>query len=83
MYVKVFESRQSSKSYLLQYRLSGNQHGLDKYYIENELHESMVINETELFKLFDLLFKGKQNEAEKIRCEERRGENDGSQNQGV
>jgi hypothetical protein len=62
MYIKVHESRQSNLSYLLQYRLSLNQHGEDRFYIENEKHESLVINEQELFLLLDKLFKEYKNE---------------------
>lgn len=62
MYIKVHESRDSSSSYLLQYRLSLNQHGQDRFYLENEKHESLIVQEPQLFQLLDRLFREFKNE---------------------
>lgn len=77
MYIKVFESRQSSKSYLLQYRLALNNGEQDKFVLENEIHKSIIVMESDIFKSLDNLFKDFTNE----RQEERR-QNDGQENQG-
>lgn len=66
MYIKVFESRDSSKCYLLQYRLSLNMADVDRFHLENEKHNSTIVLEKDLFNLLDTLFKGKQNETEKV-----------------
>lgn len=59
MYVKVFESRQSSSSYIIQHDISlrGLDHGV--MYIENQDHIRLKINENELFDLIDRFFKDK------------------------
>jgi hypothetical protein len=78
MYIKVHESRQSRKSYLLQYRLALNNGQQDKFVIENEEHKSFIVVESELFNTLDKFFKGKQNERQ-----EERVKNDGQENQRV
>lgn len=62
MYIKVFESRQSSNSYILQHDISmrGLDHGV--MHIENQHKVKLKINENELFYLVDALFRMKQNE---------------------
>lgn len=70
MYIKVHESRQSNKSYLLQYRLAHNNGNpdkeQDKFVIENEAHKSFIVVESQLFTALDNLFKGLQNEKQEI-----------------
>lgn len=78
MYIKIHESRESNKSYLLQYRLCLQNKEQDKFVIENEAHKSFIVVESQLFTVLDNLFKGLQNENE----EERR-KNDGQENQRV
>jgi hypothetical protein len=75
MYIKVHESRQSRKSYLLQYRLALNNGEQDKFVIENEEHKSFIVVEADVFKSLDKLFKDLQNERQ-----EERVENDGQEN---
>jgi len=70
VYIKVFENRQSSKSYLLQYRLSAENAELDRFHLQNQEHESIIIIESELFKSLDKLFKANKNEDAKERCKE-------------
>ncbi len=62
MYIKVFESRKTSHSYILKHDISmrGLEHGV--MYIENQKHEIIKINENDLFYLVDALFRMKQNE---------------------
>lgn len=57
MYIKVFESRQSSNSYIIQHDISlrGLDHG--KMYIENQNKQRLTIDENELFHLIDWFFK--------------------------
>lgn len=80
MYVKVFESRQTSNSYIVQHDISlrGLDHGV--MYLENQDKKRIKICENELFKLIDFYFKVKTNE-------ERQGEegrkDDGQENQRV
>jgi hypothetical protein len=60
MYIKVFESRQSSASYLIQYKVGKHYAESDEYWLENESHVALQVTEEELFSLLDTLFKGKQ-----------------------
>ncbi len=62
MYIKVFESRKTSSSYVIKHDISmrGLEHGV--IYIENEKHEIIKTNENELFYLVEALFRMKQNE---------------------
>lgn len=62
MYIKVFESRQSSNSYIVQHDISmrGLDHG--KMYLENQDKVRLPIDENELFHVIDQFFKGKLNE---------------------
>ncbi len=62
MYVKVFESRDSSRYYIVQYRLSQHVGGEDKFHLMNEKGKSLILNEPELFQLLDTLFREKKNE---------------------
>ena len=59
MYVKVFESRKTSNSYIIQHDISmkGLDHGV--MYLENQEHVKIKIGEDELFHLVDKLFKDK------------------------
>jgi hypothetical protein len=63
MYVKVFESRKTAKSYFIITPTSFDDFQIP--YIENEKHEKVSIKESELFSLIDNWFKDKQNEARK------------------
>jgi hypothetical protein len=75
MYIKVFESRQSNKYYLLQYRLSENSGEQDRFHLENEKHKSRIVIESELFNSLDTLFREHSNE--------KRSKNDGQEDQRV
>ncbi len=57
MYIKVFESRQSRRSYLIRHETSlrGLDHG--KMFIENESRKIIALEEDELFKLIDTFFR--------------------------
>ena len=57
MYIKVFESRQSARSYIIMHDLSfsGIDHGLIT--IENANKKKIVLNENELYKIIDEYFK--------------------------
>jgi hypothetical protein len=57
MYIKVFESRKTSNSYIIQHDVSirGLDHG--KMYIENQDKKRIVIGEDELFHIIDRFFK--------------------------
>lgn len=59
MYIKVFESRKTSNSYIVQHDISmrGLDHGM--MYIENQDHKRIKIDENELFHLIDSYFKDK------------------------
>ncbi len=81
MYIKVHESRQSKKSYLLQYRLALNNGQQDKFVLENEEHKIFIVVESQLYSMLDNLFKGLQNESQERH--ETRCENDGQENQGI
>jgi len=39
---------------------------VDRFHLENEKHNSTIVLEKDLFNLLDTLFKGKQNETEKV-----------------
>lgn len=78
MYIKVHESRQSRKSYLLQYRLALSNGEEDKFVLENEEHKSVIVVESDVFKSLDNLFKGIENEKQNERIQ-----NDGQENQRV
>lgn len=62
MYIKVFESRKSSNSYIVQHDISmrGLDHGV--MYIENQDHVRIRFNECDLFFLINEFFKDKVNE---------------------
>lgn len=74
MYIKVFESRQSSRWYILKHNISmrGLDHGVMT--IENNKHEIIKISEDDLFYLVHALFRMKQNEKVKANDQERRCE---------
>ena len=79
MYIKIFESRTSSKSYLIQYlpRIHGIENG--HTVIENEEHLAIPVDEEEFYCVIDKYFKGKLNEKEsngQERGHEARQEND-------
>lgn len=59
MYIKVFESRQSTNSYVIQHDISmkGLDHGA--MYLENHDHVRIKVCENELFNLIDTFFKDK------------------------
>lgn len=83
MYIKVFESRQSSKSYLLQYRLALNNGEQDKFVLEDQDHKSIIVLESEIFKSLDNLFRGMQNERQKENGQDGRQKDDGRENEEV
>lgn len=58
MYIKVFESRESKRSYTLEQptKLFGSTFNA----LMNENHEIVTFTENELFHILDKLFKGKQ-----------------------
>ena len=62
MYIKVFEARDSKRSYTFGHHvgMSGMKHGT--LYIDNELHKSVPVEENELFNLIDHFFKAKTHE---------------------
>ena len=57
MYIKVFESRQSARSYIIKHDLSlaGVDHGVIT--IENANKKQIVLGEDELYKIIDTFFK--------------------------
>jgi hypothetical protein len=57
MYIKIFENRDSNKSYSIVYPFSLQGH-LEPY-IENEKHETIGVPDNELFDLIDRFFKEK------------------------
>lgn len=61
MYIKIFESRSTSRSYTIMFPVSSDYDHL-KPYIENEKKERLPVHEGDLFYLVDGYFKGKQNE---------------------
>jgi hypothetical protein len=79
MYVKVFESRQTSNSYIVQHDISmrGLDHGV--MYLENQDKKRIKICENELFRLLDFYFR--------VRTDERQNEesrqDDGQENKRV
>ena len=79
MYVKVFESRQTSNSYIVQHDISmrGLDHGV--MYLENQDKKRIKICENELFRLLDFYFRVRTDE----RQNEENGQNDGQENQRV
>jgi hypothetical protein len=79
MYIKIFESRETSRSYTICYEPNRQSGVPGRMYIDNEQHISLPVNEGELFYLLDTFFKGKLNEK---RHEERR-KDDGQENQGI
>lgn len=62
MYIKVFESRKTSNSYILQHDTSmrGLDHGV--MHIENQDKKRITISEDELFHLINWYFREKFNE---------------------
>jgi hypothetical protein len=79
MYVKVFESRQTSNSYIVQHDISmrGLDHGV--MYLENQDKKRIKICENELFRLLDFYFR--------VRTDERQNEesrqDDGQENKRI
>jgi len=69
MYIKVFESRDTARSYIVMHQHTMNIGQAGKMFIENEKHLALEINEGELFYLIDKFFWSKLNEREN---EERR-----------
>lgn len=57
MYIKIFESRQTDKSYMIRYPVTCLH--TKSLYLENEKHNRVDINERELFDVIDKLFKDK------------------------
>lgn len=72
MYIKIFESRQSNRSYLVRYDLLSLKEG--NYKIENECHKSITVSEESLFNAIDNLFQGELNEKVQANEQERRHE---------
>jgi hypothetical protein len=72
MYIKVFESRQSSNGYTIRYRIAANNAELDRFELQNQDHKTIIVTEAELFKSLNDLFNSKasKNENAKERCEE-------------
>ena len=60
MYIKVFESRQSSRWYIINQTYSYE--GDTKHTIEDAAHNKIDVTEEELFKLIEKFIQGKQNE---------------------
>ena len=59
LYIKIFESRDSEKSFLLRYHISTAPGVGDKFILENEKHQQIECNENELFLIFQDYFKPK------------------------
>lgn len=65
MYVRVFKSRQSNRAYTLSYVPNLNTADGGKYYLTSDIpyeHQSIEINECELFNVLNKLFKDTLNE---------------------
>lgn len=63
MYVKIFEGRDSVNSYTIYYQITLKENeGI--MWIENRKHESIKVNETELYKIIDEFYKKKLTEQE-------------------
>jgi hypothetical protein len=79
MYVKVFESRQTSNSYIVQHDISmrGLDHGV--MYLENQDKKRIKICENELFRLLDFYFRVKTDE----RQNEESRQDDGQENKRI
>jgi len=60
MYIKIFESRQSSHSYVVHFDVIQTDNSY--FDIKNEAKETVRVKESDLFKLIDRLFKDKENE---------------------
>jgi len=60
MYIKIFESRQSSHSYIVHFDVIQTDNSY--FDIKNEAKETVRVKESDLFKLIDRLFKDKENE---------------------
>ena len=65
MYIKIFESRDSCKSYIINQILDISGYELGKIAIENQFHDAIYIKEHELFNLIDTFFKSKCDEKSK------------------
>lgn len=62
MYIKIFESPDSSRCYTINYQpdLSKNLQSVGgKHHLTNEKHQSILIDENELFHILDRFYKGK------------------------
>lgn len=62
MYIKIFESRKTAKSYMIRYPVTQLSSG--SLYIENENHEKLHLHESELFEIIDRFFKEKMQSKE-------------------
>lgn len=60
MYIKIFESRQSSHSYIVHFDVIQTDNSY--FDIQNEAKEVVRVKESDLFKLIDGLFRNKENE---------------------
>ena len=59
MYIRIFEGKKSSRSYLLEQKIVITV--INDPILENEAHEIVTFTENELFHILDKLFKDKQN----------------------
>ena len=59
MYIKIFESRQTSNCYVIQHDISLRDLNHGVMYIENQDKKRIVFDENELFHLIDGYFKEK------------------------
>lgn len=62
MYIKVFESRQSSRWFIIKHDISirGLDHGV--IHLENEQHKRIAISEDKIFNVIDKLFEDESHE---------------------
>jgi hypothetical protein len=56
MYIKIFESRDSSRSYTICYQPEISTKVGGTYYVTNEKQKGMVIHENDLFHVLDKLY---------------------------
>ncbi len=65
MYVKIFESLETNKSYTIRYAPHATEVNKGATFIENERKVSVRINEGELYNAIDAFFRSKLNEKRK------------------
>ncbi len=61
MYVKIFKSKDDKESYTILYEPNWERVEKGHYFLENEKHERIAIDERVLFEVLDECFKGLQN----------------------